>query len=132
MVKNTHRKFTFTKLIQMITKIKNETDIREAIAVLEQTKALQRRNLTLNFEEKIQSLMPANLIKSATNNVMTNLSLKKGLLLTAGGTGVLMVLKKIVFNSIRGRSLLFLALSGAGTMIVKKVIANGIRRTINI
>lgn len=116
----------------MITKIKNEIDIREAIAVLEQTKALQRRNLTESFEEKIQSLMPANLIKSATNNVMTNLSLKKGLLLAVGGTGVLMVLKKIVFNSIRGRSLLFLALSGAGTMIVKKVIANGIRRTINI
>ena len=132
MAKNAYRQFTFTKLIQMITEIKNENNINEAIAALEQTKALQKQSLAENFEEKMQSLTPANLIKAAASNVMTNPSLKKGLLISAGSTGAVMVLKKILVGSTRGRGLLFLALSGIGTMLVKKMLANRMRKKISI
>lgn len=73
MVKNAYCKFTFKKLTQMITEIKNDSDINEAIEALEQTKILQKENLTHSFELKVQSLKPANLIKSVVSQVTTNL-----------------------------------------------------------
>jgi hypothetical protein len=116
----------------MIEKVKNELDITEAIAELEQKKMLQKQQLTNNFHKKIQSMQPANLMKAAAVNVMAKPSLKKGLLLTAAGVGGLFILKKIFSKRSGGRGLLFMAISGAGTMLVKKVLATGIKKVIKI
>lgn len=132
MVKNSDCKLTFKKFIQMIAEIKNESNINDTIAALEQKKVVQKQRLIESFEETMYSLKPANLIKSVASNVMMKPSLKKGLLLTAGSTGVVLVLRKILRSSIRGRGLLLMALSGAGTMLAKKIIANVLTKTIKV
>lgn len=132
MVKNSDCKLTFKKFIQMIAEIKNESNINDTIAALEQKKVVQKQRLIESFEETMYSLKPANLIKSVASNVMMKPSLKKGLLLTAGSTGVVLVLRKILRSSTRGRGLLLMALSGAGTMLAKKIIANVLTKTIKV
>ena len=107
----------------MITEIKNRSDINEAIASLERSKELQKKILREHFEQKIQSLKPANLIKSVVGQVTTKPTVKKWVLITAGGLATAMVLKKILSNRRGGKSFLYMALSGAGTMLVKKLLA---------
>ena len=129
MVKNPYCKFSFKKIIQMITIIKDERSISEAIAKLEQTKNLQKEQLSNNFKKKIQSLKPGNLLKSATVNVIAKPSLKKGLMLTAGSITAVMLIKKVLRGN-NGKGLFFMLLSGVSTMLVKKIVANGIKKTL--
>lgn len=130
MVKNSYCKFSFKKIIQTITEIQDETSISNAIARLEQNKILQRQQLTNHFEKKIQSLKPENLLKSATVNIITKPSLKKGLMLTAGSITAVMLIKKVLRVGNNGKGLFFMLLSGVSTMLVKKMVANGIKKTL--
>lgn len=123
MVKNPYCKFTFTKIIQMITEIKNQTDINEAIEALGQSKILQKQNLTEGFEQKMQSLNPASLIKSAVGQVTIKPSLKKSVLYAAAGVAAVLVLRKMSNRRSGGKGVLFMALSGVGTMLVNKFMA---------
>ncbi len=102
----------------MITEIKNDSDINEAIEALEQTKILQKENLTHSFELKVQSLKPANLIKSVVSQVTTKPSLKKSVLIAAAGLATVLVVKKISSSKSSSKGLLYMALSGAGTILV--------------
>lgn len=130
MVKNSYCKFSFKKIIQMITEIQDERSISNAIARLEQNKILQRQQLTNHFEKKIQSLKPGNLLKSATVNIIAKPSLKKGLMLTAGSITAVMLIKKVLRGGNNGKGLFFMLLSGVSTMLVKKMVANGIKKTL--
>lgn len=123
MVKNPHCKLTITKSLQMMHEIKNQSDMNEAIAVLGQDKALQKQNLTEHIKQKVQSLDPSNLIKSVVGKVTTNPSMKKNLLLAAAGVATVLVLKKFSARKSGGKSLLFMALSGAGTILAKNFLA---------
>lgn len=123
MVKNTHRKLTFTKFIQMITEIKNQSDLNDAIAELGKDKARQKQNLAENIGQKMQSLDPANIVKSVVGQVTTKPTLKKSLLFAAAGLASVMVLKKLSGRRSGGKGLLFMALSGVGTMVVNKLLA---------
>ena len=130
MVKNSYCKFFFKKIIQTITEIQDETSISNAIARLEQNKILQRQQLTNHFEKKIQSLKPENLLKSATVNIITKPSLKKGLMLTAGSITAVILIKKVLRGGNNGKGLFFMLISGVSTMLVKKMVANGIKKTL--
>ena len=130
MVKNSYCKFSFKKIIQMIYEIQDEISITNAIAGLEQNKILQRQQLTNHFEKKIQSLKPGNLLKSVTVNIIAKPSLKKGLMLTAGSITAVMLIKKVLRGGNNGKGLFFMLLSGVSTMLVKKIVANGIKKTL--
>ena len=114
----------------MITEIQDERSISNAIARLEQNKILQRQQLTNHFEKKIQSLKPGNLLKSETVNIIAKPSLKKGLMLTAGSITAVMLIKKVLRGGNNGKGLFFMLLSGVSTMLVKKIVANGIKKTL--
>ena len=116
----------------MITEVKNEQDITEAIAALEQDKRLQKQQLTNSFQLKMESLKPANLIKSAAVNVLAKPTLKKGLIFTAISVGGLIIIKKLFSKRCGVKGLLFMALSGAGTMLVKKIVASNVKKIIKI
>ena len=107
----------------MITEIKNQTDINEAIEALGQSKILQKQTLTEGFEQKMQSLNPASLIKSAVGQVTIKPSLKKSVLYAAAGVAAVLVLRKMTNRRSGGKGVLFMALSGVGTMLVNKLLA---------
>jgi len=107
----------------MITEIKNQSDMNDAIAALGQEKALQKQNLAENIGQKMQSLDPANIVKSVVGQVTTKPTLKKSLLFAAAGLASVMVLKKLSGRRSGGKGLLFMALSGVGTMVANKLLA---------
>lgn len=114
----------------MKPRITPENNISEAIAELERDKIRQKEELTESYHQKIESLKPVNLIKSAAGNVMAAPSLKKGLLITAAGIAAVFVIKKVLKKRRGGKGLLFMALSGAATMLVKKMMAKGVSKII--
>jgi len=107
----------------MITEIKNQSDMNDAIAALGQEKALQKQNLAENIGQKMQSFDPANIVKSVVGKVTTKPTLKKSLLFAAAGLASVMVLKKLSGRRSGGKGLLFMALSGVGTMVANKLLA---------
>lgn len=114
----------------MITSIKKEQDITEAIAELEQDSTLQKEQLADCFQQNVQRLKPVNLVKSSAAAVASKPLLKKGLIVAGAGLLAILVLKKINRKSNGNKNLLFMALSGVGTMLIKKTLANGLQRVI--
>lgn len=124
MVKIPHCKLTSTKSQQMMHEIKNQSDMNEAIENLSHDTAQQKTDLTKHIEQKVESLAPSNIMKSVAGQVTANPSLKKNLLLAAVGVTVVWALKKFSGRKNNGKSLLLMALTGAGAFMAKKLLAS--------
>jgi len=115
----------------MINQIKKEKDISVAIAELEVDKMFQKEQLADSFHQKVESLKPVNLVKSSAGKVMANPNLKKGLLVTAAGIGTILLLKQMTRKKSGGKGLLFMVVSGIGSILLKRMVATGMRKAFN-
>ena len=112
----------------MNTPIENESDIVNAITELENRKLLLKQDLSESFEQKLESLKPSSLLRSAAGSFARQPALQKGLIIAVGGIFVVLAVKKLMSPNKPRKSFAYLALSGITTMLLRKAATNAFRR----
>jgi hypothetical protein len=111
--------------------INNEKDIQEEIERLEQEKALQKEALSEDFGQKLESLKPAALLRSAVDNVRNRPPVQKGVMIAVASIIAMILLKKIFSPAKRKRGIFFMAVSAVTTMLLKKAALNALQQIAN-
>ena len=108
----------------MTTDINDGASLDDAIENLEKTRDIQREELTGKFHDKVDSLKPANIIRSSVSSLKSNPSLKKRIAIGAA-TGVsLFILKKVLPRRWAG-GLQLMIVSAIVSAVVKTVLNKG-------
>ncbi|MFT3909792.1 MAG: hypothetical protein QM737_10235 [Ferruginibacter sp.] len=104
-------------------KISNKRELDEAIIALEKKKVLQANLIREQYQQTIESITPANIIKSAFSGIMHSPEAKEGILKTAAGIGLGLLTKNLFWG--RSSSLLKRFLGNAMRVgVAKTAISN--------